>query len=59
MTPDEYVNAYQHGRSGIYPHKVAADLAAEYGISLAEARKIVLRHILHELRAADAAHKKN
>lgn len=52
MTPEEYVDAYQHGRSGIYPHKVAADLAAEYGISISEARDIVLRHMLKELDAA-------
>lgn len=52
MTADEYVDQYQHGRSGIYPHRVAADLAAEFQITLAEALEIVLRHIFRELAAS-------
>lgn len=52
MTADEYVDQYQHGRSGIYPHRVAADLAAEFRITLAEAREIVLRHIFREIDAS-------
>lgn len=45
MTPEQWIDEYQRGKGGIYPHHVAMMVAAEFSISLPLARELVLAHI--------------
>ena len=40
-----YIEEQQRGKAGIYPHHLAVDVAARFGVSLSEARGHVLAHI--------------
>lgn len=48
--PTEYqimhwIDEHQSGKSGIYPHHVALEICAEFGIPLTKAKIYVLAHI--------------
>lgn len=48
----EFIEDEQKGRSGIYPYKIAQEVAIKFRIPIKEASKYVLQHIKNEIREA-------
>lgn len=49
---DGYIDSLQAGKSGIYPYRVAQDVAARFNVPLSVAIAAVLEHIKRELAKA-------
>ena len=41
----DWIEKHQQGRGGIYPHHVALEVCAVFGITIESAREYVLHHI--------------
>jgi hypothetical protein len=52
MTIRQRIIEIQRGRSGIYPYRVAQQVANEFLVSMPEAIEHVMEHIKHELSLA-------
>jgi len=47
----EWIESQQKGLAGIYPHKVALEVCAEFGINMNNASELVITHIKDVLNA--------
>ncbi len=45
----QWIESYQKGRGGIYPHMVAVEVSIRFGIDITLAREFVLQHIKNVL----------
>ena len=55
ITAADYIEEIQRGRTGIYPYRLAQDVAARFEVPMVDAQALVLEHMRREITAAVGA----